>query len=76
MNKYKDVPDWLALSPGSADDRWYGVFTVIIVGLGVLTIRYFDTQLPVWGFLVVCVGMGVVLIIPEGILEGTTNQRV
>lgn len=65
MHAYNDVPDW-----------WYGILTVIVLGLGVLTVRYWDTELPVWGFLVVCFGMGVVLILPEGILQGTTNQRV
>ncbi|OGM46195.1 putative oligopeptide transporter [Aspergillus bombycis] len=65
MHTYNDVPDW-----------WYGILTVIVLGLGVLTVRYWDTELPVWGFLVVCFGMGVVLILPEGILQGTTNQRV
>ncbi|THW01159.1 OPT superfamily oligopeptide transporter [Aureobasidium pullulans] len=65
MRPYKEVPDW-----------WYGVLTVIVLGLGILTVRNWDTGLPVWGFIVVCFGMGVVLIIPEGILEGTTNQRV
>ena len=52
------------------------MLTVIVLGLGILTVRNWDTGLPVWGFIVVCFGMGVVLIIPEGILEGTTNQRV
>ncbi|KJR86061.1 oligopeptide transporter [Sporothrix schenckii 1099-18] len=65
MNSYKEVPDW-----------WYGVLTVSVLGLGILTIRYWETGLPVWGFIVVCFGMGVLLIVPEGILEGTTNQRI
>ncbi|KAE8357948.1 OPT oligopeptide transporter protein-domain-containing protein [Aspergillus caelatus] len=65
MHAYNDVPDW-----------WYGILTVIVLGLGVLTVRYWDTELPVWGFLVICFGMGLVLILPEGILQGTTNQRV
>ncbi|KAB8231711.1 OPT oligopeptide transporter protein-domain-containing protein [Aspergillus alliaceus] len=65
MHAYKDVPDW-----------WYGVLTVVVLGLGILTVRYWETDLPVWGFLIVCFGMGVVLILPEGILQGTTNQRV
>lgn len=65
MHAYPEVPDW-----------WYGALTVIIVGLGIFTVRYWDSGLPVWGFIVVCCGMGVVLIIPEGILEGTTNQRI
>lgn len=49
--------------------------TAVILGLGIFTIRYWDTQLPVWGFIVVCFGMGALLIIPEGLLEGTTNPR-
>jgi len=65
MQSYKEVPDW-----------WYGVLTVIVLGLGIFTVRYWDSGLPVWGFIVVCFGMGVILIVPEGILEGTTNQRV
>ncbi|RJE20624.1 oligopeptide transporter [Aspergillus sclerotialis] len=65
MHAYKEVPDW-----------WYGALTLVVVGLGILTVGYWETGLPVWGFIFVCVGMGVVLMIPEGILEGTTNQRV
>ncbi|KZF18813.1 OPT superfamily oligopeptide transporter [Xylona heveae TC161] len=65
MNAYKEVPDW-----------WYLALTLVVVGLGLFTVKYWDSGLPVWGFLVVCLGMGVLLIIPEGILEGTTNQRI
>ena len=65
MKSYKEVPDW-----------WYAALTVVVLGLGILTIRNWDTGLPVWGFIVVCFGMGVTLIVPEGILEGTTNQRM
>ncbi|BGP49615.1 hypothetical protein JCM10450v2_005516 [Rhodotorula kratochvilovae] len=36
MNAYKEVPDW-----------WYAVLSVVVLGLGILTIRYWDTQLPV-----------------------------
>ncbi|KAJ7685541.1 OPT oligopeptide transporter, partial [Mycena polygramma] len=68
MNKYKDVPDWKC--------RWYAIVCLVTLGVGIFTIRYWDTQLPVWGFIVVAWGLGVVMIIPEGILEGTTNQRV
>lgn len=65
MGAYEEVPDW-----------WYGVLTAVVVGLGITTVRYWDTGLPVWGFVVVCFGLGVLMIVPEGILEGTTNQRV
>lgn len=65
MNQYKEVPDW-----------WYGVLSVVVVGLGIMSVRYWESGLPVWGFIVVCCGMGVLLIVPEGILEGTTNQRM
>lgn len=65
MHAYEEVPDW-----------WYVVLTVVILGLGIFTVRYWDSGLPVWGFIVVCFGLGVLLIVPEGILEGTTNQRM
>lgn len=65
MNAYSEVPDW-----------WYGILAVVFVGLGIFTVRYWDTELPIWGFIVVCGGMGALLIVPEGLLEGTTNQRV
>ncbi|GAA5902112.1 hypothetical protein JCM8208_002479 [Rhodotorula glutinis] len=65
MRSYREVPDW-----------WYGVLTVFVLGLGIFTIRYWDTGLPIWSFVFITFGMGVVLIVPEGILEGTTNQRV
>ncbi|OGE57991.1 hypothetical protein PENARI_c001G09463 [Penicillium arizonense] len=65
MRAYKEVPEW-----------WYGVLTVVTIGLGILTTKFWDTELPVWGFIVVCVGLAVLLMVPEGILQGTTNQRV
>ena len=65
MNAYPEVPEW-----------WYMVITVIILGLGMFTVGYWPSGLPVWAFLLVCFGLGVILIVPEGILEGTTNQRV
>ncbi|KAJ5997049.1 hypothetical protein N7522_008709 [Penicillium canescens] len=65
MRAYKEVPEW-----------WYGVLSVVTIGLGILTTKFWDTELPVWGFIVVCVGLAVLLMVPEGILQGTTNQRV
>ncbi|KAK2627016.1 hypothetical protein QTJ16_004191 [Diplocarpon rosae] len=65
MNAYQEVPDW-----------WYAALTLGVLALGAFVVRYWDSGLPTWGFFVVCFGMGAVLIIPEGILEGTTNQRV
>lgn len=65
MRAYKEVPEW-----------WYGILTVVTIGLGILTTKFWDTELPVWGFIVVCVGLAVLLMVPEGILQGTTNQRV
>jgi hypothetical protein len=58
MRQYKEVPEW-----------WYGVLTVVVLGLGILTTRYWDTELPVWGFIVVCFGLAVLLIVPEGIVH-------
>ncbi|KAF2718410.1 OPT superfamily oligopeptide transporter [Polychaeton citri CBS 116435] len=65
MSAYPEVPDW-----------WYLIFTVIVLALGMFLTGYWESGLPVWAFLVVCFGFGVVFMIPEGILEGTTNQRI
>ncbi|GAA5888550.1 hypothetical protein JCM6882_008993 [Rhodosporidiobolus microsporus] len=62
---YAEVPFW-----------WYIVLQLVVVALGVAAIREWPTELPVWGFLIVCMGFGIVFIIPEGILEGTTNSRI
>ncbi|GAA6016258.1 hypothetical protein JCM10207_000448 [Rhodosporidiobolus poonsookiae] len=62
---YREVPWW-----------WYAVLQVIVIALGILAIRNWDTQLPVWGFVVICVGFPIVFMIPEGFLEGTCNQRI
>lgn len=55
MRAYKEVPDW-----------WYGVLTLVTLGLGILTISFWDTELPVWGFIVVCFGLAAALMVPEG----------
>lgn len=65
MNKYKEVPEW-----------WYIVLTVVVLALGCFTVSYWESGLPIWGFIFICFGMGCLLIVPEAILEGTTNQRV
>ncbi|GAA6040556.1 hypothetical protein JCM8097_005462 [Rhodosporidiobolus ruineniae] len=62
---YREVPIW-----------WYLVLQLAVVACGLAAIRAWPTELPVWGFLVVCLGFGIVFIIPEGILEGTCNQRI
>ncbi|KAJ7632953.1 OPT oligopeptide transporter [Roridomyces roridus] len=68
MNKYKDVPDW-----------WYAGMALITLGLGIFTIRNWGrclAILPVWGFVFVAWGIGIIVICPAGLLAGTTNQHI
>ncbi|ODQ82773.1 hypothetical protein BABINDRAFT_178904 [Babjeviella inositovora NRRL Y-12698] len=66
MNRFNEVPDW-----------WYGLLWVISVGLSFAAVCGYPghTQLPWWG-LVVSLGITFVGFIPQGLLEGITNQHV
>lgn len=66
MNNFNEVPEW-----------WYAVLLIISVGLAFATIcGYSDiTHLPAWG-LVVALCITFVGFIPQGLLEGLTNQHV
>lgn len=66
MNNFTDVPDW-----------WYGILFLISIGLAFATICGYPefTKLPAWG-LVVALLITFVGFIPQGLLEGLTNQHV
>ncbi|ODQ63163.1 OPT superfamily oligopeptide transporter, partial [Nadsonia fulvescens var. elongata DSM 6958] len=64
MNNFKDVPDW-----------WYLSLFAISIGLSFAAVCAFDTQLPAWG-LVIALAIAFVTFIPQGLLEGITNQHV
>ncbi|KAL1408010.1 hypothetical protein Q8F55_004807 [Vanrija albida] len=64
MNKYVNVPDW-----------WYLVLDVVMLGAGIFLVRYWPSDLPIYAFLL-CWVFGLLLIIPQGLLEGVSNTRV
>lgn len=52
MKKYKDVPDW-----------WYLVVLVFALVMGILCIKLYPTQTPVWGLFFI-LGLNFVFLIP------------
>lgn len=64
MARYKEVPDW-----------WYLILFVIVFVLGIVVIAVYDTQLPVWGYIVALL-IALVSYLPQGLLEAITNQHV
>ncbi|KAH9167234.1 small oligopeptide transporter [Lactarius sanguifluus] len=64
MSVYKEVPDW-----------WYiSVFLTMFV-FGVVAIEVWDTQFPVWAF-VLALLISFVYTVPVGIIQAITNQQV
>lgn len=64
MNNFKEAPDW-----------WYLVLLVVPLVLSFLAICLFETQLPWWG-LIIALAIAGVNFVPQGLLEGITNQHV
>lgn len=66
MNRFREVPDW-----------WYAAVLAVSVGLAFATVAGFHqhSQMPAWG-LVVALGITFVGFVPQGLLEGLTNQHV
>ncbi|KAG0029822.1 hypothetical protein BGZ82_007715 [Podila clonocystis] len=61
MKIYPEVPHW-----------WYAAFYVIMVGLSIFAIEYYNLQLPWWGLLL-ALFMGIVLTLPIGIMNAITG---
>lgn len=64
MNNFKEAPDW-----------WYLILLVISIALSFACVCHFPTQLPWWG-LIVSLLIAFVNFLPQGLLEGITNQHV
>lgn len=64
MNNFKEAPDW-----------WYLVLFAISIALSFVCICHYPTQLPWWG-LIISLLIAFVTFIPQGLLEGITNQHV
>lgn len=59
---YPEVPDW-----------WYGVVFVALFALGIVCIEAFETNLPVWAF-IVALTLALVYYLPTAILYASTVQ--
>ncbi|EJT97997.1 OPT oligopeptide transporter [Dacryopinax primogenitus] len=64
MSVYREVPYW-----------WYAAIGLVSLGLGILTIEHWDTQLPVWAYFL-SLAIPIVYVIPLGILQAITNQQI
>ncbi|KAI0321348.1 OPT oligopeptide transporter [Amylostereum chailletii] len=62
MGAYPEVPRW-----------WYGAIAVVAFVFGIIGNEVADTGLPIWAY-VVGVLVGIVFILPLGILQAITNQ--
>ena len=64
MNKYKEAPTW-----------WYMGLFAIMIGLSLITILAFPTNLTWWAF-GFAVGISLVFSLPIGIIQATTNIQI
>ncbi|KAH7926403.1 OPT oligopeptide transporter [Leucogyrophana mollusca] len=64
MSKYRQVPEW-----------WYLVIFVIMFILGIVTVKGWETELPVWAF-VVALLIGFTFIVPIGMIQAITSQQI
>ncbi|TDL22401.1 glutathione transporter [Rickenella mellea] len=64
MSSYPEVPEW-----------WYAILGSIAFILAVVTVRVYDTQLPIWA-LILALTIGFAFVIPGGIMLAVTNQTI
>lgn len=64
MKNYKEVPDW-----------WYIVVFLIFFALSIVTIRVWNTEMPVW-CLIIALLIALVFLLPVGVIYALTNIAV
>ncbi|KAF8257233.1 OPT oligopeptide transporter [Lactarius quietus] len=64
MSVYKEVPDW-----------WYLTIFFTMFGFGVVAIEVWQTELPVWAFILALI-IAFAYTIPIGIVAAITNQEI
>ncbi|RDW82549.1 hypothetical protein BP6252_03661 [Coleophoma cylindrospora] len=64
MQKYRSVPVW-----------WYLATFLLMTGLTILFVEYFDTGLPWWG-VILSIVINLIVIIPTGIMSALCNVSV
>lgn len=61
---YKNIPEW-----------WYGVVFLASFALSIVTVKVWDTEMPVWA-LVVALIIAIIFLLPVGIIYSKTNISV
>ncbi|KAH9955686.1 small oligopeptide transporter [Russula dissimulans] len=64
MSVYKEVPDW-----------WYISIFLSMFTFGIVAIEVWDTQFPVWAFVLALI-ISFVYTVPIGVIQAITNQQV
>lgn len=61
---YKNIPEW-----------WYGIVFLVSLALAIVTIRVWNTEMPVWS-LFVALAIAIIFLLPVGIIYSLTNISV
>ncbi|KAI1791295.1 OPT oligopeptide transporter [Ganoderma leucocontextum] len=64
MSRYPQVPEW-----------WYGLIFLTMFIFGVISIEVWNTQFPVWAFVLALI-IAFVYTIPIGMIQAITNQQI
>lgn len=64
MRSYKNIPEW-----------WFGIVFLGAFALSIVTIRVWNTEMPVWS-LIVALLIAIVFLLPVGIIYSLTNIAV
>lgn len=64
MKRYKEVPDW-----------WFAMTFLLFLALAIVSVRNWDTELPVWALFVALI-ISMTLLIPVSIIYALTNIQV
>lgn len=63
MRKYREAPEW-----------WFAAVFLISFAFGMIASQVWETHLAWWAY-IICVLIGVVLILPVGIIQAITNSQ-
>lgn len=63
MRKYREAPEW-----------WFATVFLISFAFGMIASQHWETHLTWWAY-IICVLIGVVLILPVGVIQAVTNQQ-
>jgi OPT family small oligopeptide transporter len=64
MRKYEEAPTW-----------WYMILFVLMIGLSLVTVLAFNTNLTWWAFLL-ALGISLMFSLPIGIIQAITNTQI